>query len=181
LTIGGTTTLATTVAGSDILLDTQANNFGGTVTFGGAQTNIRDIGLRNLNSGAAIPALAGVTNLRNLTLTFDNAPIALPSLTANGNLTATAGGTITQTGALTIAGITTLARNQRYHPDQRGKQFEHGQHHQWEQRRADRCQFTGVWSLHDERRPDSKRRTKCRRHHDTGGRGKRHHLEHCGQ
>jgi trimeric autotransporter adhesin len=79
------------------------------VTFGGTQTNIRDIGLRNLNSGAAIPALAGVTNLRNLTLTFDNAPIALPSLTANGNLTATAGGTITQTGALTIGGITTLA------------------------------------------------------------------------
>jgi hypothetical protein len=109
LTVTGTTNLASTAANSDILLDTQANNFGGTVAFGGTQTNIRDFGLRNLNAGAAIPALAGVTNLQNLTVTFDNAPIALPSLTASGNLTATAGGTITQTGALTIAGITTLA------------------------------------------------------------------------
>ncbi len=109
LTIGGATTLVTTVAASDILLDTQANNFGGAVGFGGTQTNIRDIGLRNLNAGATIPALAGVTNLRNLTLTFDNAPITFPSLTASGNLNATAGGTISQTGALTIAGITTLA------------------------------------------------------------------------
>ncbi len=109
LTVGGATTLATTVAGSDILLGTQANNFGGIVAFGGTQTNIRDIGLRNLNAGATIPALAGVTNLRNLTVTFNNAPIVLPSLTASGNLNATAGGTITQTGALTIAGITTLA------------------------------------------------------------------------
>ncbi len=109
LTVGGTTTLTTTVAGSDILFDTQANNFGGAVAFGGTQTNIRDIGIRNLNAGATIPALAGVTSLRNLTLMFDNAPLALPSLTASGNLIATAGGTITQTGALTIAGITTLA------------------------------------------------------------------------
>ena len=101
--------LTTTVAGSDFLLNTQANNFGGAVAFGGTRTNIRDIGLRNLNAGAIIPALAGVTNLRNLTLTFDNASIALPSLTASGSLNATAGGTITQTGALTIAGITTLA------------------------------------------------------------------------
>jgi hypothetical protein len=109
LTIGGATTLATTVASSDILLDTQANNFGGTVAFGGTQTNIRDFGLRNLDAGATIPALAGVTNLRNLTLMFDNGPIVLPSLAASGNLTATAGGTITQIGALTIAGISTLA------------------------------------------------------------------------
>ncbi|BFU94970.1 MAG: hypothetical protein NTNFB02_16920 [Nitrospira sp.] len=104
LTIPGTTTLATTVAGADILLNTQANNFTGAVSFGGTQSNIRDLGLRNVNAGATVPALAGLTNLRNLTLTFDNASITLLALTASGNLTATAGGAISQTGALNVAG-----------------------------------------------------------------------------
>ncbi len=111
LTVPGTTTLATTVAGSDILLNTQANNFTGALTFGGTQSNIRDVGLRNVNAGATIPALAGLTSLRNLTLTFDTAPIALPTLTltAGGNLSVTAGGSITETGVLTVPGTTTLA------------------------------------------------------------------------
>ncbi|MBA5867991.1 MAG: filamentous hemagglutinin N-terminal domain-containing protein [Nitrospira sp. CR1.3] len=111
LTVPGTTTLATTVAGSDILLNTQANNFTGAVSFGGTQSNIRDVGLRNVNAGATVPALAGLTNLRNLTLTFNNAPIALPALTltAGGNLDVTAGGMISQSGALTVPGTTTLA------------------------------------------------------------------------
>ncbi len=109
--IGGTTTLATTVAGSDILLDTQANNLVGAVSFGGTLGNIRDLGLRNVNAGATIPSLAGLTNLRNLTMTFDNAPIALPALTltAGGNLNVTVGGSITETGAITVPGTTTLA------------------------------------------------------------------------
>ena len=94
LTVGGTTTLATTAAGSDFLLDTQANNLGGAVSFGGTQSNIRDVGLRNINAGAIVPALAGLTSLRNLTLTFDNAPVTLPTLTltAGGSLNVTAGG-----------------------------------------------------------------------------------------
>src|SRR6185295_10813998 len=104
ITVPGITTLATTVAGSDILFDTQANNFGGAVAFGGAQVNIRDIGLSNINAGATVPTLVGVTNLRNLTLQFDNAPITLPTLTASGNVNATAGGTITQSGAAMVAG-----------------------------------------------------------------------------
>ena len=79
------------------------------MSFGGTQSNIHDVGLRNINVGATVPSLAGLTNLHDLTLTFDNAPITFPSLTASGNLNATAGGTISQTGALTIAGITTLA------------------------------------------------------------------------
>ena len=56
-------------------------------------------------------SLAGLTNLRNLTLTFDSAPIALPTLTltAGGNLNVTAGGSITETGAITVPGMTTLA------------------------------------------------------------------------
>ncbi len=109
ITVPGITTLATIVAGSDILLDTHANNFGGAVAFGGAQVNIRDIGLRNINAGAIVPTLVGVTNLRNLTLRFDNTPITLPSLTASGNVNAVAGGAITQAGAVTVAGGTTLA------------------------------------------------------------------------
>ena len=121
LTVGGATTLTTTVAGSDILLDTQANNFGGAVAFGGAQTNIRDIGLRNLNASATIPALAGiVTNLRNLTLTFDNAPIAIPSLTTSGNLSATDGGAITPDRSAHDRWDHDLGRrNQRHRPDER--------------------------------------------------------------
>ncbi len=111
VTIGGTTVLATTVAGSDFLLDTQANNLVGGVSFGGTVGNIRDVGVRNVNVGATVPVLAGLTNLRNLTLTFDTAPIALPALTltAGGNLNVTAGGSITETGAITVPGTTTLA------------------------------------------------------------------------
>ncbi|WP_080885985.1 hypothetical protein [Nitrospira japonica] len=108
LTVPGTTTLATTVAGADILLDTQPNNFTGAMAFGGTTSNIRDLGLRNVNAGASVPTLAGLTNLRNLTLTFDNAPISLPTLTASGNLAVTAGGAISQTGTLIIPGTTTL-------------------------------------------------------------------------
>ena len=111
ITVPGTTTLATTVAGADILLHTQANNFGGPVSFGGTQSNIRDVGLRNLNAGAIVPALAGLTNLRNLTLQFDNAPVTLPTLTltAGGSLNVTAGGAITDSGNLIVTGTTTLA------------------------------------------------------------------------
>ena len=104
ITVSGTTTLATTVADSDILLDTQANDFGGAVLFGGTQSNIRDLGLRNVNVGATVPAFVGLTSLRNLTLTFDNAPMILTALTASGNLTAVAGGLISQSGALSVAG-----------------------------------------------------------------------------
>jgi filamentous hemagglutinin family protein len=108
LTVAGATTLVSTVANSDILLNTQANNFTGAVSFGGVQTNLRDVGLRNINAGATVPLLAGLTNLRNLTLTFDTAPVTLPALTASGNLLVTAGGAITDSGNLAIIGTTTL-------------------------------------------------------------------------
>ncbi len=110
LAVTGTTSFAATAANTDILLDTQANNFGG-VSFGGTQSNIRDVGLRNINTGAIVPALAGLTSLRNLTLTFDNAPVTLPALTltAGGSLNVTAGGAITDSGNLVVPGTTTLA------------------------------------------------------------------------
>ena len=47
--------------------------------FGGTQTNIRDVSLRNTNASAIIPSFTGLTNLRNLTVEFDNAAIAVPS------------------------------------------------------------------------------------------------------
>jgi hypothetical protein len=81
------------------------------VSFGGTQSNIRDVGLRNLNAGAIVPALAGLTSLRNLTLTFNTAPVTLPTLTltAGGSLNVTAGGAMTDSGNLIVTGTTTLA------------------------------------------------------------------------
>jgi len=111
VTVPGTTTLAVTVASSDILLASQANDFTGAVSFAGTLSNIRDVGLRNTDAAASLPSLAGLTNLRNLTVAFDNAAVALPAstLTSGGSLSVTAGGSITETGALTVPGTTTLA------------------------------------------------------------------------
>jgi len=109
LTVTGGTTVAVTTALSDILLGTQANNLGTVApVFAGTTANIRDVSLRNTNAGAAVPTFTGLTNLRNLTLLYDNTPIVLPTLTASGNLTVTAGGAITDSGVLTVAGTTTL-------------------------------------------------------------------------
>ena len=73
--------------------------------------NFRDLALRNVSAGATVPSFAGLTNLRNLTLTYNNAQVALPvlTLTAGGNLNVTAGGAITQSGAVVAPGTTTLA------------------------------------------------------------------------
>ena len=113
----GTTTLDVTKAGSDILLggsntDTTtpsgfANNFGSNaIAFAGTLSNIRDLSIRNTNGSAQTPTAANftsMTNLRNLTLEFDNAPIVLPTLSSSGVLTAI-GGAISQSGALTVTG-----------------------------------------------------------------------------
>ncbi len=106
LTIPGTTSLRVNAAGSDILLNTQANNLTGAVSFAGTLGNIRDFALRNINASASVPTLSTLTSLRNLTLQFDNAAIALPAATlhAAGNASITAGGAITQSGVLTVPG-----------------------------------------------------------------------------
>jgi len=92
LTVTGATSLQVTAAASDILLASQANNLGGAVSLAGAVTNIRDFALRNVNVGATVPNLAPLTNLRNLTLQYDNAAVALTGVTWTGNLNATATG-----------------------------------------------------------------------------------------
>jgi trimeric autotransporter adhesin len=108
LNITGSTSLTATAANTDILLNTQPNNFGGGVTFAGTQSNFRDIGLRNTNAGAVVPVLSGLTNLRNLDLIHDNAGVTLPTLNAAGAMNVIAGGTITQSGNVNVTGITTL-------------------------------------------------------------------------
>jgi hypothetical protein len=108
----GTTTLAVTAPASDILLGTQANNLGTIApVFGGTLSDIRDVSLRNTNAAAAVPAFAGLASLRNLTLTFNAAPVALPTLTltSGGNLVVTSGGAITQTGVATVPGTSTFS------------------------------------------------------------------------
>ncbi|MBI3516313.1 MAG: filamentous hemagglutinin N-terminal domain-containing protein, partial [Proteobacteria bacterium] len=108
LTVPGTTTLASTVASSDILLSTQANNFTGAVSVGGTLANIRDFALRNANAGATAPTLNTLTGLRNLTLQFDNAAIALGAFSASGTATISARGAITQTGAASVTGTSSF-------------------------------------------------------------------------
>jgi filamentous hemagglutinin family protein len=111
LNVTGATSITATAANTNILLGTQANNFGGALSFAGTLGNFRDVSIRNVNAGATVPAFAGLTALRNLTLTYNNASVALPalSLTAGGSLNVTAGGAITDSGNLIVPGTTTLA------------------------------------------------------------------------
>ena len=77
--IGGTAqrSITVTAANSDVLLNTQANNFSTASTFAGTLSNFRDIALQNINASAALPTnLASLTNLRNLTLQYNTAAIA---------------------------------------------------------------------------------------------------------
>lgn len=105
----GAITLTQNALNADILLNTQPNNLSGTITYGGTLSNIRDVGLRNINANATLPTnVASLSNLRNLTDIFDNSAIALPAITISGNLTITAGGAITQTGILTVPGTPTF-------------------------------------------------------------------------
>jgi trimeric autotransporter adhesin len=109
LSVAGTTSLTASAANTDILLNTEANNFAGALSFGGTLANFRDIGLRNTNPGATVPTLSGLTNLRNLTVSFDSAAVNLPTLTASGTLNVTTGGAITDSGNVVVTGATTLA------------------------------------------------------------------------
>ena len=105
LTVAGTPTFTVTAPTSDILLGSFANAFSITPIFTN-NGNIRDISLRRTLGGITVPALPN--GLRNLTLVYDSAGIALPVMNLTGTLTATANGTITETGALTVAGKPTF-------------------------------------------------------------------------
>ena len=104
LTVGRNTTVTSIAPESDIDLSTQANNLSGTVTIdntAGAASNVRDFKLYNTNAAAgAVVNLSntGTTNLRDLTIIYDNAAYVVPTLTMSTlrNVAITAGGAITQ-------------------------------------------------------------------------------------
>jgi len=104
LTVGRNTTVSSIAPGSDIDLSTQANNLSGTVTIdntAGTASNVRDFKLYNTNAAAgAVVNLSntGTTNLRDLTIIYDNAAYVVPTLTMSTlrNVAITAGGAITQ-------------------------------------------------------------------------------------
>ncbi len=73
----GAITLASSAALASIDLSGAANNLLGTITFGGTLSNIQDVGLRNINSSAALPDDLTVFSLRNLNLQFDSMGITL--------------------------------------------------------------------------------------------------------
>jgi filamentous hemagglutinin family protein len=102
--INGNSTYEVT-AGS-ILLGTQANNFANQVVTLTAVLG-SDVSFRNIAANAVYPTLGGVI-LDDLTIIFNNAPVAIPNRTLTGNLSITAGGAITQTGALAVGNSTTL-------------------------------------------------------------------------
>lgn len=102
-------TLTVTLAGADILLDTQPNFFSGPFAYGGVASNIHDLGRRNINSAALLPTdFSALTNLHNFTIIFDNAGMIFPAITLHnsGNLVVSAGGPITQTGPISVSGST---------------------------------------------------------------------------
>src|SRR5262249_4954521 len=101
-----TPTFTINAPNSDILLSTSANNFSTTPIFIN-NGNIRDLALRNTNVSAVVPTLP--TGLRNLTLTFNLAPINLPALTISNNLTVSSCRTVTQSVDVISPGTTTLS------------------------------------------------------------------------
>ncbi len=104
LNVTGLTTVAVTTPSSDILLGTQANDLGTSATaFGGTTADVRDVSLRSTNAGATVSTFTALTNLRNLTLIYDNIPVVVPNVTASGNLSVTAGGAITDAPGTTLA------------------------------------------------------------------------------
>ncbi|HEY1172521.1 MAG TPA: hypothetical protein VGH19_14220 [Verrucomicrobiae bacterium] len=108
---GAATFTVDTANPADVLLGSQANNFGGTLTIQEANGGLlQDVAVRNVNAAPAYPVITTTGTLRDLTLIFDNANLTLPATTITGNLVATSGtGSIAQSGILTVPGTTTLS------------------------------------------------------------------------
>ena len=115
LTVTGTTTLIATVASTDINISSQANVLTGAVSIGGTASNVRDFKLQNTSATAGTVGNLGnliteTTNLRDLTIIYENAAYEIPALTMTSlrNIVITAGGEITQSGEIIqgVAGAT---------------------------------------------------------------------------
>ena len=103
-----TITLTANAPQSDLLLSA-ANDLNSNIIIGSPQY-INDFNLHNINQNASLPLnLDSLTNLRDLTLTFDAAGISFPTLRMSGHLNVTAGGNITETGTLTMTGALKVA------------------------------------------------------------------------
>jgi hypothetical protein len=122
LSVGGTTTLLASAASTDIDLSTQANLLTGAVEILSPE-NVRDFKLTNGRAGAgAVVNLsdAETTNLRDVSVRYDNAAYQIPSLTmgslrnitfvSKGALTQAAGG-IRNSGTATFAAYSPIALN----------------------------------------------------------------------
>jgi hypothetical protein len=96
-------------ATGDVLLGSQANDFGNqSVTVSAVNGgSVRDVTFRNINAAAAFPTLPAL--LRNLSVEFNAAPIVISTpFTLSGDLSLSAGGPILQTVAFSVNGSTTL-------------------------------------------------------------------------
>ena len=103
--VDGATQLELTADG-DILLAGQANDFSGAVSLVASTGTVGSVELRNIN---ATPTLSGLpATVDGLTLNYDAASIALPTVTVNGPLSVTALDQISQTGPLTVTGASTF-------------------------------------------------------------------------
>ena len=106
----GTTTLAATVAGTDIDLSTQANVLTGAVSIGGTAANVRDFKLKNTSATAGAIGNLVSTSLRDLTVIYTAAGYQIPTLTMgslrNIVVTTTGGGAITQAAGGIVQGVT---------------------------------------------------------------------------
>ncbi|MFC1749717.1 beta strand repeat-containing protein, partial [Pseudomonadota bacterium] len=109
LDINGTSEFKINLANTDILLDTQNNDFTGAITVTDVGGTLRDFQLKNISATAGFATLTG-DPLRDFSVLFTNKSIELPTLNLTGALAVTAGGAITQATAttLTVAGDTTL-------------------------------------------------------------------------
>ncbi len=108
----GITSLAATAANTDILLNTEPNDFGTTAwVFNGTTANVRDVAIRNINAGAVLPSFSGLTSLRNLTVDFDSAQIILPTIALTQDLTLATSNAITQVGAISGSTLNATSSN----------------------------------------------------------------------
>ncbi len=106
LAVTGASSFTLNNATADVLLGTQANDFGGVVTIAEVGTgDVVNVALRNINAGALYPVLPA--GLNNLALEFNNAAVDLPATSLTGTLSVVAAG-ITDSGALSVTGTTTL-------------------------------------------------------------------------
>jgi filamentous hemagglutinin family protein len=102
--INGASTFTIDTVSADVLLGSQANQFGNqTVTINTANGGtVHDVTFRNIDANALAPVLPA--NLNNLTIKFDTAGINLLGVTLTGDLDVNAGGAISENGPLIVNG-----------------------------------------------------------------------------